>query len=98
MNPLLLKAMRRIVERMLTIVQRWEDKHEGHTDYRIDHLRTGLWQASDSMRQMLQGEFHSGYKQQTLFGKDGWDRSSVAGDHYAVTLLRNAPVPLIPVD
>lgn len=98
MNPLLLKAMRRTVERMLTIVQRWEDKHKNHTDYRVDHLRAGLWQASDSMKKMLEGEFNSGYKQEMIPDEDDWGKASSAGDHYAVTLLRNEPVPLATAD
>lgn len=98
MNPLLLRAMRRTVERMLTIVQRWEDKNPGHTDYRIDHLHTGLWQASDSIRQILEGEFNSGYKQEAVPNKDEWGKTSRMGDRWAAEMLRDQPVPLLPTN
>lgn len=98
MNPLLLKVMRRITERMLTIVQRWEDKHEEHLDYRMDHLNDGLFQASKAMRQILDGEFNAGYSEQELTRMDSWGLTSAAGDRWAAGMLGNEPVPLLPTD
>jgi hypothetical protein len=52
-----LRAMRFVVERMLATLQQWEDQHANVADYRFSELNTGLWQASQSMKAIITGDF-----------------------------------------
>lgn len=85
-----LKAMRLAVEFMLTHITAWEDKHADHTDYRMRHLSTGLWQASQSMREILDGQFEPMRRQAP------WNlpQSAVLGDRYTDEVLGDARIPL----
>lgn len=92
-----MKAMRFVVEAMLTIVQRWEDKHgdPDRPDYRLSQLATGLWQASQSMKDIIEGDFQPMLRQARL--RD-LPEAMVLGKEYHEELLRQAPVSLHVVD
>ncbi len=100
-----LRVMRFSLERMLTRLSRWEDKHADERDYRMTHLNTGLWQASQSIREILDGEFTPGLHEQPYesglpVGK-AWmpdPEDSKAGHHYAAELFQNVPIPVALVD
>jgi hypothetical protein len=93
----LLWGMRKITEAMLTIVTRWEDKHltPYNPDCRMDQLNTGLWQASRSMKEILEGDFQPMLRQARLLDLP---EMVVLGERYTDELLTGAPVPLRAVD
>lgn len=94
-----LRFMRFLVERMLTKVTAWEDWHADGRDYRMSYLSSGLWQASQSMRQILDGEFNPMRKYEGLgtVGK-AWMTDQQLGDHYTAELFGTVPVPMRPAD
>lgn len=94
-----LRIMRSLAERMLTWISTWEDRHGNEHDYRMAHLNSGLWQASQSLREILDNEFnpmrkHEGVK---TVGKP-WVTEKQMGEHYATEMFSRAPIPLSPVD
>lgn len=85
-------ALRTVVEAMLTIVQRWEDKHldPKHPDCRMTELNTGLWQASQSMGQILRGDEQPMLRQTRL--RD-LPQVYALGETYTRELLGEVPPP-----
>jgi hypothetical protein len=79
--------MRVAVEVMLTVIRRWEDKHADHSDHRMRELNQGLWQASQSLRQVLAGQFTPMRRQSHV-----WDlRTGSSGERYTRELLSGVP-------
>jgi hypothetical protein len=95
MPRLKLRVMRTVVEAMLTVIQRWEDKHADHTDYRMRELNGGLWQASQSMKAIIEGDFQPMLRQARL--KD-LPHPGEVGNRYAAELLSNVPIPMRTAD
>jgi hypothetical protein len=97
-----LKAMRGAVRLMLAVVRRWEDKNADPGDYRMAMLNDGLWQASDAMRQVIAGEFQPMWRQEMLRQAPLRELPQVVpqvlGEEYTRELLREAPIPLRPID
>jgi hypothetical protein len=87
MNTLRLKALRRVIEAMLTLVQRWEDARPD--DYRLSDLRTGLWQASDALRQIIEGEVIAGRRHAHIAPQGG-----LLTPRYRETVLRDSSNPV----
>lgn len=95
MPRLVTGAMRLTIKGMLTLIRRWEDKHADHTDYRMRHLTTGLWQASQSLRDIRTGRIEPMQRQSS------WDMPelpSLTDTAYAQELFRDEPVPLYAVE
>lgn len=99
MPRITLKTMRFLVEFMLTRIQAWEDRHASVDDYRMGHLTTGLWQASQSMKEILAGEFIAGYRNggSRAVGK-AWRTDQPLGEHFETELLGRVPGQQRPVD
>lgn len=94
-----LKVMRFLVERMMTWISDWEDQHADDRDYRMRALNGGLFQSSQSLREILDGEYNPMRKHEGLgtVGK-AWRTEQRMGEEYVSELLRDAPVPLRPVN
>jgi hypothetical protein len=93
----MLRAMRLVVEAVLTTIQRWEDKHADpdRPDYRMSQMNAGLWQASQSMKEIIEGDFQPMLRQTRL--RD-LPEAGVLGEAYHRELLGSATVPLHAVD
>lgn len=94
-----LKLMRFATEFMLTRIARWEDKYvdERHLDYQLDQVNNGLWQASQSMKAIIEGDFLP-TEEEARLTEEWLPRAAVAGSWYAKELFSETPVPLHPVD
>lgn len=90
-----LRVLRSTVEASLTTVQWWEDRHADQVDYRMSDLISGLWQASQSLKAIIEGEFQPMMRQARL---ESPPQAVVLGDRYTKELLDGVPVPLQPVD
>lgn len=97
MPNLTLKVFRSAVEFMLTRIQAWEDKNidPDRPDYRMQELNTGLWQASQSMKAIVEGDFRPTLHQIPL---NELPQAAVLGMRYTEELLSGIPVPVRPVD
>jgi hypothetical protein len=102
-----MKAMRFLVERILAAVERWEDKHADPgtpADYRRGELTTGLWQASQALRALIEGESDLHRPEPwlgTVNARDDGGRyllTTVLGKEFERELLAGAPIPMRPVD
>lgn len=92
-----LKLMRFVVEFLMTAIAWWEDHHAGPNhdeDYRMTHLNTGLWQASDSIKQILDGEFVPLQQGARLVEMPEVE----LGQHYVAQYISSVPVGLYPAD
>ena len=94
-----LRILRLTVRSLLTVVQWWEDRHGDHTDYRMRELNTGLWQASQSLKAIAEGDFQPMLRQTSLrrLAEVMPERAKVS-NRYARELFSDTPVPLRPVD
>lgn len=95
MPKLTLRMMRFAVEFMLTRIARWEDQHADAKDYQMRSLNGSLWQASQSLKELIDGKFRPMTAQARLVGMP---LNEVRAERYAAELLSNAPIPLRPVD
>ena len=87
--------MRFLVERMLTRISKWEDRHtsEDHQDYRMAYLNSGLWQASQSMRELLHDEYNPMRKHEVGTVGKPWLTDQQLGEHYAAEMFNRHPIP-----
>lgn len=95
MPRILLRALYLLTQAMLTVIRVWEDRNaDGADDYRMRRLTTGLWQASQSLRQIRDGEFEPMQRQLT------WrvPRSTRLAKRYVDEMFRDTPVPLTPTE
>lgn len=94
-----LMLMRFVTQLMLTRIARWEDRHARPEDYRMSELNSGLWQASDSMRAILQGEFNAMRKNDHVgtVGK-AWRVEEKLTPEYVTEMFGDTSVPLHPVN
>lgn len=53
-----MKALRFLVERILSSITRWEDQHADPDDYRMRSVSGGLHQASQSLKDLIEGKFN----------------------------------------
>lgn len=86
-------VMRLLTEAMLTSVQKWEDRHRAE-DGRVNRMHTGLWQASQEMRYLIEGRFPEGPDAPLITEPGRWSPEAVLGDHYVRELIDGAPIPL----
>lgn len=84
-----LKALRFGVETMLTAVQRAEDHHPD--DYRLSDLRTGLWQASQALKELIAGDFDSHRKRAHIAAQPS---RQALPERYAAELIPDSSVPV----
>jgi len=57
MPSLVVWLMRVAVGSMLAVVGWWEDRNADRLDYRMSELNSALWRASQSLKQIAEGEF-----------------------------------------
>jgi hypothetical protein len=99
MPRITLKFMRFVIERLLTRIATWEDQHGNELDYRMKYLNSGLHQASQSLREIIDGEFNPMRKNEQIgtVGKPWSNLETRVLDEdsaYVAELFRDNPVPL----
>lgn len=87
-----MRAMRFLLERLLTTITRWEDQHADPEDYRMRALSGGLHQASQSLRELIEGRFNPLRGAVERLERD----DSLLGAQYTQELLRDVSIPLQP--
>lgn len=99
-NTLMLRVMRFLVERMLTTATAWEDRQRadgGPGDYRLARVNSGLHQASQELRDILDGVYRPGHQVNYVMSKP-WKVKATPTERYLGELLGDEPVPLRPVN
>lgn len=95
-------VLRFLTQAMSAWIRGWEDRNAEVEDYRMDRITTGLWEASTSAREILDGTFNSGYKNLVCMRPETWNPKKVLGKAYVDEVINNAvenaPVPLRAVD
>ena len=78
-------------------IRRWEDRHADVEDYRMGHMTGGLFQAAQSMREILDGVRNPMYGngQVGTVGK-AWMTDQKVGERYVAELFSNVPIPVNP--
>lgn len=99
MPTIMLRVMRLLVEAMLTRISKWEDQHADDRDYRMRALNGGLYQASQSMREILDGEYNPMRKneQAGTVGKP-WRVEQQLTPEYVTEMFGDTQIPLRPVN
>lgn len=98
MPILAMKAMRLTVDALLSLIERWEDRHadpDNPIEWRMSELTAGLWQASQSLKALIEGDYPPQMRPSRL---NDLPEAGALGEAYARELLGDAPIPLRAVD
>lgn len=87
-----LRLLRWLTNAMLAVIRRWEDRHADPKDYRMGRATTGLWQASQSFKEILNGEYRPP-RDMPVGGQDERPEDRGPSDEQVIHMIRNAPLP-----
>ncbi len=89
-----LKGMRLTIRILDAMARRWEDRNDGPTDYRMSQVTGSLWQASQSLKEIIDGDYRPGHKAVWLFATVPVPVPVPISERYVSELLADAPIPM----